>query len=81
MQALHISNGETLRDKLAAKEGKVESLADSGQPLYRVIEELYLSALSRYPTDEEVAKLLAATSGAKESDRRMLDRRHVLGRP
>ena len=44
----------------------------SGQPLYRIIEELYLSALSRFPNDEEVAKLLSATNGVPESDRRVL---------
>ncbi len=72
VQALHISNGETLRAKLAAKEGRVESLTGSGQPLYRIIEDLYLSALARYPKDEEVAQLLAATRGATESERRVL---------
>jgi hypothetical protein len=72
VQALHISNGDTLRTKLAAKEGKVEALTASSQPLYRVIEELYLSALSRYPKDEEVVQMLAATSSAKESDRRIM---------
>ena len=61
VQALHISNGETILSKLAAKEGKVESLMTSGLPNYRIIEELYLSALSRYPTDDEVAQLLAVT--------------------
>jgi hypothetical protein len=72
VQALHISNGDTLRTKLATKDGKVESLAASGLPLYRAIEELYLSALSRYPRDEEVVQLLAATSDAKESERRVM---------
>jgi hypothetical protein len=72
VQALHISNGDTLRAKLAAKEGKVEALSGSGDPLYRTIEELYLSALARYPKDEEVAQLLAATNAAKESDRRVM---------
>jgi len=72
VQALHISNGETLRAKLAAKDGKVETLATSNQPQYRVIEELYLSALSRYPKDDEVAKLLSTTSSVPESDRRVL---------
>ncbi len=70
VQALHISNGETIRAKLTAKDGKVESLAKGIEPLYRVIEELYLSALSRYPTDEEVAKLLAATSENQADKRR-----------
>jgi hypothetical protein len=71
VQALHISNGDTIRAKLTAKDGKVESLAKDGQPLYRVIEDLYLSALSRYPTDSEVTKLLAATGDVQESNRRV----------
>ena len=70
VQALHISNGDTIRAKLTAKDGKVESLAKGDQPLYRVIEELYLSALSRYPTDDEVAKLLEATSNRAADKRR-----------
>jgi hypothetical protein len=70
VQALHISNGDTIRAKLTAKDGKVESLANGDQPLYRVIEELYLSALSRYPTDEEVAKLLDTTSDRASNNRR-----------
>ena len=70
VQALHISNGETILQKLAAKEGKVESLMASGLPNYRIIEELYLSALSRYPTDEEVAQLLAVLNEAPASERR-----------
>jgi hypothetical protein len=71
VQALHISNGDTIRAKLMAKDGKVESLAKDGQPLYRVIEDLYLSALSRYPTDREVTKMLAATGDVQESNRRI----------
>jgi hypothetical protein len=72
VQALHISNGDTLRSKLMSKEGKVEKLSAGSEPLYRLIEELYLSALSRYPTDQEIAQLLAATSDAKQSERRLL---------
>ena len=70
VQALHISNGDTLRSKLTAKDGKVSELTAREEPLYRVIEELYLTALARYPKDEEVAQLLAATADAKDSDRR-----------
>jgi hypothetical protein len=72
VQALHLSNGDTLRSKLTAKDGKVDAAAASGEPLYRVIEDLYLTALSRYPKDEEVAQLLDATSGAKKEERRAL---------
>jgi hypothetical protein len=70
VQALHLSNGDTLRLKLEAKEGSVATLANGGQPYYRVIEELYLSALGRYPKDAEMAKLLAAIEDSKEGDRR-----------
>ena len=71
VQVLHISNGETIIGKLASKEGKVESLLASGQPNYRIIEELYLSALARYPTDEEIAKLLSVIEEAPKEQRRV----------
>jgi hypothetical protein len=35
-----------------------------------VIEELYLSALSRYPTDEEIAKLLGVLQETPSDQRR-----------
>jgi hypothetical protein len=70
VQALHISNGETIMKKLASKDGKVASLLTSGLPNYRVIEELYLSALSRYPTDRELAELLAVINDAPPDQRR-----------
>ena len=71
MQSLHISNGDTIRAKLAAKDGKVESDAKDGRPLYRVIEDLYLSSLSRYPTDGELSKLLATIGDVQENNRRV----------
>ncbi len=70
VQALHISNGETIMKKLAAEDGKVESLLASGVPNYRVIEELYLSAVSRYPTDRELAELLSVINDAPQDQRR-----------
>jgi hypothetical protein len=70
VQALHLSNGETILNKLAAKEGKVEALMKSGLPNYRMIEELYLSALSRYPTDHELSQLLAVLNEAPDDERR-----------
>lgn len=72
VQALHISNGETLREKLAARTGKIESILESGEPNYRIIEELYLSALSRYPTDREMSEYLSLLE--EESD----DRRELI---
>jgi Protein of unknown function (DUF1553) len=70
VQALHLSNGETILKKCAAKDGKVESLMTSGLPDYRIIEELYLSALSRYPIDDELVRLLAVLNETPAGDRR-----------
>ena len=70
VQALHISNGDTILGKLEAKEGKIASLLTGGLPNYRIVEDLYLSAFSRYPTDQEMTPLLAALNEAPEKDRR-----------
>jgi len=70
VQALHLSNGETIRQKLAAKDGKVENLANSTLPNYRIVEELYLSALSRYPTDAELEQFLAVMNETRPDQRR-----------
>src|SRR3954468_10083549 len=59
VQALHISNGDTIIKKLEAKDGKIDALLKSEMPNYRIVGELYLAALSRYPTDKELAPLLA----------------------
>jgi hypothetical protein len=70
VQALHISNGDTILKKLEAKDGKIESLLTSKLPNYRIVEDLYLSALSRYPTDREMTSLLSTMNGATAKDRR-----------
>jgi hypothetical protein len=70
VQALHISNGETIIKKLTAKDGKVEAMIAGSLPNYRIIEELYLSALSRYPSDRELAELLAVLNDAPADERR-----------
>jgi hypothetical protein len=70
VQALHISNGETILKKMAAKEGKIESLMTGSLPNYRIVEDLYLTALSRYPTDRELTELLTTMNGAAPAERR-----------
>jgi hypothetical protein len=70
VQALHVSNGETILNKCAAKDGKVEALMTSRLPDYRMIEDLYLSALSRYPTDMELGQMLAILAEAPDNQRR-----------
>lgn len=70
VQALHISNGDTILKKLAGKDGKIDTLLASELPNYRIVEDLYLSALSRYPTDREMTPLLATMNEAAEGERR-----------
>lgn len=68
-QALHIANGDTLNTKLAAKGNAVEKLLASGRPDAQIVEEAYLTALSRPPTEAEragVLKVLAAAGDPAE---------------
>ncbi len=72
IQVLHISNGDTVNQKLSAKGNRLEQVLAAGMTNEQMIEEVYLAALSRYPTDSERAKLVAELGGASEADRRPL---------
>jgi len=71
-QVLHISNGDTLNQKLAAKGNRIEKLLAGKTPLDQLIEEAYLSALARYPSDTEKEKFLAVLDDKNEKNRRAL---------
>jgi len=57
-QALHLMNSPEIADKVHARKGVARKLADSDKKPDAVIDELYLSALSRPPTDDERKRLL-----------------------
>jgi hypothetical protein len=58
-QALHLLNGDTTQQRI--RQGKlVENLLKENKPPKEIIGTLYLTALSRGPTDMEMEKLLAA---------------------
>jgi hypothetical protein len=64
-QALHIANGDTLNDKLAAKNNRVDQLLATAKSDDALTNEIYLLALSRPPTEAERAgidKVLAEAS-------------------
>lgn len=63
-QALHVINGDTINRKLAAPRGLIQSLVAGGADNRTVVERLYLSALSRKPTDEELRSLTLAMDEA-----------------
>jgi hypothetical protein len=59
-QALHVINGDTLNKKLSAPDGFPALAVKLGLSDSRLLDNLYLSAYSRYPTAEEKAPMLAA---------------------
>jgi hypothetical protein len=71
VQSLHICNGETILEKLKSDKGHVAALLSADAPNYRIVEELYLSALSRYPTDSEMTQLLGVLNDTPTDQRRL----------
>ncbi|HZK80652.1 MAG TPA: DUF1553 domain-containing protein, partial [Humisphaera sp.] len=69
-QTLNMANGDTVNGKLQSKDGRVEWLLANKAPDEKVIEELYLSALSRYSTEAEKHRILKTLEEQKGSDRR-----------
>jgi hypothetical protein len=69
-QALHISNGDTVNQKLQAKGNRIDQLLAAKKSDEQIVEDAYLSALSRHPTAEERSKLLATLSEAKPESKR-----------
>ena len=71
-QVLHMANGDTLNQKLTAKNNRIEKLLAAKTPSEKLVEEAYLGALSRYPSDEEKEKFIKALSETDEKNRRAL---------
>jgi len=67
VQALHLMNSEALQAKLADKNGRAASLGQAERPPGRIVDELYLSVYSRWPSADEkaVAAAAFAVDGAK----------------
>ena len=57
-QALHLANGETVNEKLRAENGIVAKILASKASDDQVIDDLFVSALSRGPTDAERERLV-----------------------
>ncbi|WP_165246446.1 DUF1549 and DUF1553 domain-containing protein [Paludisphaera soli] len=53
VQALHLMNAPGVHEKLASDEGQAAALAKGDKSPRAIVEELYLLAYSRLPTDEE----------------------------
>ncbi len=72
-QALHVINGDTLNKKINSPDGYAALFLKLGLSERRIVEQLYLSAFSRYPSDQERQTVMAALSqpwADKETGRR-----------
>ena len=69
-QVLHIANGDTINKKLEAKNCRITKLIEENTSNEKIIEDLYLSALSRYATAKEKQKMLNLLTETIDSDRR-----------
>ncbi len=69
-QVLHILNGETLIQKLEAKDNRLSKQLEANVAPEPLAEELFLAALSRFPTDRERQKMSEILSVASPEERR-----------
>tara|TARA_R110002111_G_scaffold2705_4_gene17964 strand:+ start:60394 stop:62910 length:2517 start_codon:yes stop_codon:yes gene_type:complete len=72
VQVLHISNGDTINNKLKAKESRVTKLIEAKKPDKEVIAEIYMLCLSRKPTTEEETKLSKLLAETPEAEKRLV---------
>jgi hypothetical protein len=70
VQVLHISNGETINQKLKVKDNRLGKLLAANQTDEQIVEEAYLQALSRFPTAEEKTRIQSVVAEAQGVDRR-----------
>jgi hypothetical protein len=71
-QALHIANGDTLNQKLSAKDNRLAQLLKADKDDATIAEEAYMLALSRVPTGREKAGVLKLLGEAKTFDEKRL---------
>jgi hypothetical protein len=64
-QVLHIANGETVNQKLKQPNNRLDQLIAAGTTDEKIVEEAYLSALCRPPTDQEKKQILDVLAGVK----------------
>ena len=57
-QALHVINGETLNGKLRSEGNNIGAFLKLGLSDHKIVEHLFLSAFSRYPTESEEQRIL-----------------------
>jgi hypothetical protein len=69
-QVLHVCNGDTINQKLTAKDNEISKLLGSKAPAEKIIEHAYLNSLSRFPTEPEKKKLISVLNESKSDQLR-----------
>jgi hypothetical protein len=70
-QVMHLVSGETLHRQITAPAGNLSTwLADPALSDRKIVEKVYLSALARYPSVEEIGLALQPLGGKPEGRRR-----------
>jgi hypothetical protein len=64
-QALNVINGDTLNKKLSAPDGYVSLFLKLGLSDSKILDHIFLSAFSRYPTEAEKTTLMADLSKSR----------------
>lgn len=70
VQVLHLSNGDTLNRKLAAPDNRLSRLLTGESTDAEILDDAYLSALARRPTEAERKPFLELLGEAKPDERR-----------
>jgi hypothetical protein len=70
VQVLHLSNGTTLNDKLAAKAGRITQILATDPTPEQLVDDAWGRVLSRPPTDAERKPFVEMLGGATPEERR-----------
>jgi hypothetical protein len=72
VQVLHLSNGSSINDKLAAKEGRVTQFLATDPAPEAIVEEAWLRVLSRRPSEAETKPVLDMLKKTNPEEKRAL---------
>lgn len=70
VQVLHLANGDTINEKLAAKNSIVEQQLAAKLPAEDLVQNAYLRALSRFPKPDEKGRVIELWNTVPETERR-----------
>ncbi|MCX6379671.1 MAG: DUF1549 and DUF1553 domain-containing protein [Armatimonadetes bacterium] len=64
-QIIHLMNNTGINGRIISKEGRIAQLFTAKTPFPKVVEDVYLATLARYPTADEVKRTTQAMNKAK----------------